>query len=91
MFLDHQSFDYGASLDVTLKDLFDVTGSDRSVPDILGIHHNDGTLIADTETPGIGKEDLAADSPFLDPFHKFHHDIDSFLGVTEAFLLAIWS
>jgi hypothetical protein len=89
MVLDHQSFDYGAPFDMAVKDLFNVTWSDRPVPDIFGIHHNNGSLLADTETTGIGEKDLAPDTPFFDPFHEFHHDIDSFLGVAEPFLLAV--
>lgn len=49
--------DWGAADDVFLEDALDHFGSDRVIPDAVGIDDCDGAVLADAEAVGFGSED----------------------------------
>src|SRR5271157_128322 len=86
---DDQAFHDFPALDVMVHDLGDVAGRHGRVPDVLRVDHDDGAFFAYPETAGVVYEHFAVQLTALDLFHKPHHDVHSFLGMAEPFLLSV--
>ena len=72
-----------------VQDLADVICCNRPVPDIVRVNDHDWAFFAYSKATGIGDEDFAPDFPVLDLFKQLHHHVNTLLGVTKSFLLAV--